>query len=119
QLALEARCELLRKLKGELSARGDAFARLITREVGKPLWEAKTEVSAALNKIDITLSDGLALVAAREMGSSAQRYAFKPHGVAAVLGPFNFPVHLMHGHVVPVLATGNTVIVKPSELAPA
>lgn len=119
QLALDARCAHLRELRAQLAARADELARLITREVGKPLWEARTEVSAALNKIDITLSDGLALVAAREMGSEAQRYAFKPHGVAAVLGPFNFPVHLMHGHVVPALVTGNTVVLKPSELAPA
>lgn len=88
------------------------------REIGKPLWESKTEVAAALNKIDITLADGMAWVAPREMGSRAQRYAFKPHGVAVVLGPFNFPLHLMHGHVVPALLTGNVVIVKPSELAP-
>ncbi len=113
-----ARAALMGKLRAAIEARKDAFADTITREVGKPLWEAKAEVSAALNKIDITLSDGLALVAAREMGSRAQRYAFKPHGVAAVLGPFNFPLHLLHGHVVPALLTGNTVVVKPSELAP-
>ena len=37
----------------------------------------------------------------------------------AVLGPFNFPAHLPNGHVVPALATGNTVVFKPSDLAPA
>ncbi|MFT3928151.1 MAG: aldehyde dehydrogenase family protein [Myxococcales bacterium] len=119
RLSLEQRMESMRALKTALAARAEELAVLITREVGKPLWEARTEVAAALNKIDITLSDGLALVTPREMGSSAQRYAFKPHGVAAVLGPFNFPIHLMHGHVVPALVTGNTVVVKPSELSPA
>jgi succinylglutamic semialdehyde dehydrogenase len=39
--------------------------------------------------------------------------------VLAVLGPFNFPGHLVHGHVVPALATGNCVVVKPSEQTPA
>ncbi len=119
RLSEEARANHVLALKQALAARADEMARLITREVGKPLWEARAEVSAALNKIDITLTDGLALVAAREMGSKAQRYAFRPHGVAAVLGPFNFPLHLMHGHVVPALLTGNTVVVKPSELAPS
>ncbi len=113
-----ARAELVGALRRALEARRDAFASTITREVGKPLWEARAEVEAALNKIDVTLRDGLALVAPRELGSRALRYAFKPHGVAAVLGPFNFPLHLVHGHVVPALLTGNTVIVKPSELAP-
>ncbi len=117
-VAADERAALMSKLRSAIEARKDVFADTITRETGKPVWEAKSEVSAALNKIDITLSDGLALVAPREMGARAQRYAFKPHGVALVLGPFNFPLHLMHGHVVPALLTGNTVIVKPSELAP-
>lgn len=39
-------------------------------------------------------------------------------GVMAVLGPFNFPGHLPNGHIVPALATGNTVVFKPSELTP-
>ena len=42
----------------------------------------------------------------------------KPHGVLAVLGPFNFPAHLPNGHIVPALIAGNTVVFKPSELAP-
>lgn len=113
---LEARTRALLALRARLAARADELAQLIVREVGKPRWEADTEVQAALNKIDITLRDGLALVAPREIDGPAQRYEFRPHGVAAVLGPFNFPLHLVHGHVVPALATGNTVVVKPSEL---
>jgi succinylglutamic semialdehyde dehydrogenase len=118
ELGLPARKALLLALKQAIAARSDLFVQLLAREVGKPLWEGESEVQAALAKIDVTLGEGLALVAPREVGSPAQRYAFKPHGVAAVLGPFNFPLHLVHGHVVPALATGNTVVVKPSELAP-
>lgn len=113
----EARKALLTALRAALAARGEELCAAITREVGKPGWEARAELSAALAKVDITLADGLSLVAPREMGEG-QRYAFKPHGVAGVLGPFNFPLHLVHGHVVPLLVTGNTVVVKPSELAP-
>ena len=104
-------------LKHSLSAHAGELALLIAREIGKPLWEADTEVQAALAKIDVTLGDGLDLVAPREVGGPSQSYAFRPHGVAAVIGPFNFPLHLIHGHVVPALVTGNTVVVKPSELA--
>jgi succinylglutamic semialdehyde dehydrogenase len=39
--------------------------------------------------------------------------------VLAVLGPFNFPLHLPNGHIVPALATGNCVVFKPSEITPA
>lgn len=115
---LEERKAYMVALKQALTARARDLALLIAREIGKPLWEAEGEVQAALAKIDVTLSDGLALVAPREMGGPSQSYAFRPHGVAAILGPFNFPLHLVHGHVVPALVTGNTVVVKPSELAP-
>jgi succinylglutamic semialdehyde dehydrogenase len=114
---LDERKELLLKLRELILQRSEAFALTIAREVGKPLWEARTEVSTALNKIDITLGEGLSLVVPHEV-AKGQRYSFKPHGVGAVLGPFNFPLHLLHGHVVPLLALGNTVVVKPSELAP-
>tara|TARA_B100000315_G_scaffold255973_3_gene300737 strand:+ start:80 stop:1237 length:1158 start_codon:yes stop_codon:yes gene_type:complete len=43
----------------------------------------------------------------------------KPHGVVAILGPFNLPGHLPNAHMVPALIAGNTVVFKPSELAPA
>jgi succinylglutamic semialdehyde dehydrogenase len=114
---LDQRKILLLALRAALAARAEELAAAITREVGKPGWEARAELQAALSKVDITLSDGLALVASREL-AEGQRYAFKPHGVAGVLGPFNFPLHLVHGHVVPLLVTGNTVVVKPSELTP-
>jgi succinylglutamic semialdehyde dehydrogenase len=115
--ALDTRRNLLLALKQAIATRAKDFAEAIVREVGKPLWEAETEVAAALNKIDVTLNEGLALVAPRTL-SPEQRYAFRPHGVAAVVGPFNFPLHLVHGHVAPALILGNTVVIKPSELAP-
>lgn len=115
--ALALRKERLLALREALARHTEELALAITREVGKPLWEARTEVAAALNKVDITLSDGLALVEARQM-APGQRYEFRPLGVAAVLGPFNFPLHLTHGHVVPLLATGNCVVIKGSELTP-
>jgi succinylglutamic semialdehyde dehydrogenase len=57
-------------------------------------------------------------VAPIEAGAAA-RAVFHPRGVLAVLGPFNFPAHLPNGHIVPALATGNCVVFKPSDLAPA
>ena len=43
---------------------------------------------------------------------------YKPHGVCAVLGPFNFPAHLPNGHIAPALIAGNTIVFKPSEITP-
>src|SRR3546814_11868651 len=42
----------------------------------------------------------------------------KPHGVLAVLGPYNFPAHLPNGHILPALIAGNAVVFKPSEHTP-
>ena len=54
----------------------------------------------------------------RRPGATRAVLRHKPHGVMAVLGPFNFPAHLPNGHIVPALIAGNTIVFKPSELAP-
>jgi succinylglutamic semialdehyde dehydrogenase len=118
----DARAAALRRFADSLRSEQERFATAIAREVGKPLWEARTEVQAMLAKIDITLTQGLELVAERtfELGAGqVGRWRASSRGVFGVIGPFNFPGHLMHGHVVPALATGNCVVVKPSEKTPA
>jgi succinylglutamic semialdehyde dehydrogenase len=70
-----------------------------------------------INKIAISIEAFDRRCAEFTAGAAITR--FKPHGVVAVLGPFNFPGHLPNGHIVPALLAGNTVVFKPSELAPA
>ena len=115
---LEARAAVLRRFRDGVRSRREELARLIAREVGKALWDARAEAALVASKVDVTLEHGLAAVADQEAGPGA-RARFQPRGVLAVLGPFNFPAHLPNGHVVPALATGNTVVLKPSDLAPA
>jgi succinylglutamic semialdehyde dehydrogenase len=118
----ETRAAALLRFRGALAADAERFATAIATEVGKPLWEARTEVQAMLAKFDITLSSGLELVAEKSFelgGGQVGRWRASARGVFAVIGPFNFPGHLMHGHVVPALATGNCVVVKPSDKTPA
>jgi succinylglutamic semialdehyde dehydrogenase len=69
-------------------------------------------------KIDIALGEGLALVQDVNLDGGKLSWRYRPHGVLAVIGPFNFPLHLAHGHVVPALLAGNTVVFKPSEVTP-
>jgi succinylglutamic semialdehyde dehydrogenase len=119
---LETRAPLLRRFGEALKASAERLADVIATEVGKPVWEARTEVQAMIAKIDITLTQGLELVAARDMElapGQRGRWRQNARGVLAVLGPVNFPGHLPHGHVVPALATGNCVVMKPSEKTPA
>src|SRR6202000_3235331 len=85
--------------------------------VGKPLWEARTEAQACIGKAAITADEGLKLVADYPApGQAGAECRFRPLGVLAVLGPFNFPVHLPNGHILPALACGNAVVFKPSEI---
>jgi succinylglutamic semialdehyde dehydrogenase len=114
----EARAALLRRFAERARAAESDLARLLAREIGKALWDATAEAKLVPAKVEATLGPGMQLVAETRAGPGA-RATWHPRGVLAVLGPFNFPLHLPNGHIVPALATGNTVVFKPSELAPA
>ncbi len=114
----DARAALLRRFRDAAAAAAPELATLLAREIGKALWDARAEAALLAPKVDVTLADGMRFVAPIEAAADA-RAVFEPRGVLAVLGPFNFPAHLPNGHIVPALATGNCVVFKPSERAPA
>ncbi len=116
------RTETLRRFADKVKAEGEKLADTIARETGKPLWEARTEVESVANKVEISAKAyGERTPNRRIEGAMGQRNAIrhKPHGVLAVLGPYNFPAHLPNGHIVPALLAGNVVVFKPSEKTPA
>src|SRR4051794_23943891 len=113
------RAQLVRDAGAVLKRREEELARAIALDVGKPLWEARTEAQACSAKAAITADEGLRLVSTfAAPGQPGAECRFRPLGVLAVLGPFNFPVHLPNGHILPALACGNSVVFKPSEVAP-
>jgi len=119
---LANRIELLRRFVNEVRKEQDSFAELIARETGKPLWEARTEVESVMAKVEFSISAYAERTGQRKLDSALRGTAavrHKPHGVMAVLGPYNFPAHLPNGHIVPALIAGNVVILKPSEKTPA
>lgn len=104
-----------------VSKKRDELTLLIAQETGKPLWEAATEVSAVIGKTAISI-DAYQKRCQETRTDSPDESAclrYKPYGVTAVLGAFNFPAHLSNGHIVPALLSGNTLLYKPSELTPA
>ena len=116
------RIEAVRRFANVVRGKESEFAELIARETGKPFWEARTEVGAVVNKVQISVEAYAERTPMRKMEAAlGNRIAVrhKPHGVLAVLGPYNFPAHLPNGHIVPALIAGNTVIFKPSEKTPA
>ena len=114
------RIDAVKRYQAALKARAPAIAETISRETGKALWETTTEVGAMQGKVDISIRAYDDRTGEREATTGFGRAVLRhrPHGVAAVLGPFNFPGHLPNGHIVPALLAGDTVVFKPSEEAP-
>lgn len=117
-LGLDARIGHLKRLRAALVAHEDEIARTITREMGKALREARLEAKALVGKIDLSINEGLSFTRDFTLEDGRLACRFRPHGVMAVIGPFNFPLHLAHGHIAPALLAGNTVVFKPSEVTP-
>ena len=103
-----------------LRGHADRLATIIARETGKPLWEARQEVGSMAGKVDLSIAALNERAGERRtpapFGEMVLRH--RPHGIMAVLGPYNFPGHLPNGHIVPALLAGNAVVFKPSELTP-
>lgn len=120
--SLSNRVELCRRFANEVRKEQENLAALIARETGKPLWEARAEVEKVVAKVDISVRAYAERSAQRKFDSALQGTAalrHKPHGVMAVLGPYNLPAHLPNAHIIPALIAGNAVVFKPSEKAPA
>src|SRR6266446_5488784 len=110
---------LVRRIGAVLQDHEEELARAIALDVGKPLWEARTEAQACSAKAAITADEGMKLASPFPApGQPGAECRFRPLGVLAVLGPFNFPLHLPNGHILPALACGNAVVFKPSDVAP-
>ncbi|WP_432720367.1 succinylglutamate-semialdehyde dehydrogenase [Jeongeupia wiesaeckerbachi] len=119
-LDLEERIAVVRVFADMLRDAQAELAALIGRETGKPRWEALTEVTTMVNKVEISLRAHAERTGGHEsqQGDAQAVLRHRPHGVLAVFGPYNFPGHLPNGHIVPALIAGNVVVFKPSELTP-
>lgn len=113
---LESRSSLLRRYADVLEKQRRGLEEAISLEAGKPPSEARAEVQSMIGKVDLSLRAQTSRCSRVEAGKVATE--FRPLGVCAVLGPFNFPGHLPNGHIVPALLAGNCVVFKPSERTP-
>lgn len=112
------RVALIRRYQTAVRAHEDAIAETISREVGKPLWDARTEAKALAGKVELVLGPGADWTKTRFFDELPGELRYRPHGVMAVIGPFNFPAHLPNGQILPALLLGNTVVFKPSDRTP-
>ena len=112
----------MRRFANELRKVSDTLARLIARETGRPLWDALGEVESTLIRVEIAIKAYAERTAQRKFDSAMQGVSalrHKPHGVMVVIGPFNSPLQVPAGHIIPALIAGNVVVFKPSEKTPA
>ena len=103
---------------GELPGGIEGLATLITQEMGKVIAEARDEVEGAIDKENF-----LKLVRGANEDevidvASGTTVVRDPHGVVAVIAPWNFPADEILILALPALMAGNTVVVKPSEVTP-
>jgi len=117
QTPLEQRIRVIEQLHAGLKERSDEIAEVVSREVGMPIKLAKG-IQAGL-PVTIT-SSYLEILPdypfTEQSGNSEVQYT--PVGVVGCITPWNYPLHQVILKVVPALAAGCTVVLKPSEIAP-
>ena len=120
-LDIEKRIEYLKRFVSVVEDNKEELAEYISNEVGKPYWEALTEVSGVIGKLEpcIEAYNLRNKTIEREQSDGSRSVTrFKPHGPVGIIGPYNFPAHMPNGHIMSALLAGNTVILKPSEKVP-
>ncbi|MGH2590861.1 MAG: aldehyde dehydrogenase family protein [Actinomycetota bacterium] len=100
----------------------EALARTLTREIGKPIREARGSVQEVIDTCNFFVSEGRRLYGMTVPSELPDKQLFtfrNPVGVAAIVTAGNFPVAVPSWYLVPALLCGNTVVWKPAEYAPA
>lgn len=119
KLTQQERNNFLKKYQDEVAKRKDEIAMAVSYEMGKPLWESKTEIASVIAKVNVTIEDSLPRIANKHIDNILPKtnghIFYKPLGPSLIIGPFNFPCHLANGQILSALVAGNSIIFKPSE----
>ncbi len=125
KLTPDERFEILSKTSRLLEERRDKIARTLAEEAGKPVKDARAEVSRAVQTFLTSAEEAKRIhgevVPVEASKGSENRIAFTmrvPVGPVCAISPFNFPLNLVAHKVAPAVAAGNTVVLKPSSLTP-
>ncbi len=112
---------VLRGVIAAIEKHGDELARLMTREMGKPLRESQGEIAKAIAESHFMIAEAYRLngetVPSERPGFWVQTVRM-PVGPVAAITPWNFPVITPLRKILPALVAGNTVVLKPSEETP-
>jgi malonate-semialdehyde dehydrogenase (acetylating) / methylmalonate-semialdehyde dehydrogenase len=115
------RIQPLFKLKRLLEEHRDEIARLITLECGKTLAESVGELQRAIENVEVACGTPMLMQSEflENVATGVDEYVIRqPLGVTACIAPFNFPAMISFWFLPYAIATGNSMIVKPSEKVP-
>jgi acyl-CoA reductase-like NAD-dependent aldehyde dehydrogenase len=124
-LPAHERAEILDRAAVTIRERRDELARLLSREIGKPLKQALVEVDRCVQTLTFSAIEARTLagrgipVDAHPAGTGRRGYTIRfPIGVVAAITPFNFPLNLAAHKVGPAVAAGCGTVLKPASVAP-
>ncbi|MBN9239516.1 MAG: aldehyde dehydrogenase [Micrococcales bacterium 70-64] len=119
-LGHEKRSALLLEIADRIDAVAEPIAQLLSREQGKPLNgpNARFELGACSSWLRATAATVLEPEVVVDDGDVRAELIYKPVGVVAAIGPWNWPLMIGIWQIAPSLRMGNTVVVKPSEFTP-
>lgn len=116
-----ARGDVLRRVGDLLSARKEAIADAMTREMGKVLAETRGDVQEGIDTAYYAATEGRRLFGHTVPSELASKWAMsfrRSIGVCGLITPFNFPLAIPTWKMFPALLCGNAVVLKPSEHVP-
>ncbi|MGG7795706.1 succinate-semialdehyde dehydrogenase [Klebsiella aerogenes] len=114
QVTVADRAAALRKVGGAMRARGEELAQMISLEMGKPIAQARGEVSKSANLCDWYAEHGPAMLAteATQVEDNKAVIEYRPLGPILAVMPWNFPVWQVLRGAVPILLAGNSYLLK-------
>ncbi|WP_337185639.1 aldehyde dehydrogenase family protein [Phenylobacterium sp.] len=113
----EDRIALLERLVAALARRTDEMAAAVTEEMGSPAWFSR-DVQAPAGQLHTQIALDTLRTYPFEQVVGRTLVCQEPIGVCALVTPWNFPAGTIMTKLAPALATGCTVVLKPSEYAP-
>ena len=124
-LSRARRAEILENAAAHIETASESFARQITAEAGKTIRQSRKEVSRCINTLKLSAVEarrgGGEVIAFDAYAGSEQRQGWftrEPLGIIVAITPYNDPLNLAAHKLGPAIAGGNSVLLKPSELAP-
>lgn len=117
-LSVKERAKYIKRFRDKVAKNQNKIAKLTTLEMGKPIQQAKDDVSGELDFLDYYVKNAPKFLADETVCKKDKehfRVVYEPYGVCACIAPWNFPLSMANSGVIPALLAGNTIILKPSE----